>query len=156
VANVDEVRDGRAGWALAVGQGAFYVATGVWPLVHEASFEAVTGPKRERWLVKTVGVLVAAIGATLAAAGARRALTAELVLLGGASAAGLAAIEAWYAGPRRRIAPVYLADAALEVGLAAGWAAVAIARRRADRVGAAGAADGPLREAARRLGEETR
>jgi hypothetical protein len=35
------------------------------------SFEAVTGPKRERWLVRTVGVLVLAIGGTLTLAAAR-------------------------------------------------------------------------------------
>jgi hypothetical protein len=29
--------------------------TGVWPIPHLQSFEAVTGPKKERWLVKTMG-----------------------------------------------------------------------------------------------------
>ncbi len=51
---------------LASGQGALYVATGVWPLLHMPSFEAVTGPRLERWLVQTVGVLVASIGADAA------------------------------------------------------------------------------------------
>ncbi len=45
-------------WAavLALGHSAFYVATGIWPVLSRRSFEAVTGPKREDWLVKTFGV----------------------------------------------------------------------------------------------------
>jgi hypothetical protein len=123
------VRAERTGRGLAVGQGAFYLAAGVWPLLDEASFEAITGPKRERWLVKTVGLLIAVVGATLAAAGARRAVSPEIALLGLASAGALAGIDGWYAGVRRRIAPVYLADAAVEAALAAAWV-VAAARGR--------------------------
>jgi hypothetical protein len=44
---------------LARGHGWFNVVAGVWPLVHVASFEAVLGPKVDRWLVRTVaGLLV--------------------------------------------------------------------------------------------------
>jgi hypothetical protein len=112
---------GTAARRLAWGQGAWWAATGAWPLVHLPSFYAVTGPKREGWLVRTVGVLVAAIGATLLAGAARRRVGPELRLLGGAAAAGMAAVEIWYAGARRRIAPVYLADAVLEAGVALAW-----------------------------------
>ncbi|HEU0053982.1 MAG TPA: hypothetical protein VFQ39_12440 [Longimicrobium sp.] len=113
-------RDAAAG-ALAAGQGAWFLGTGLWPLVHLASFEAVTGPKREGWLVKTAGVLIAAVGATLLLAARRRPVAAEARLLGVSSAAGLAVIELWYAGIRRRIAPVYLADAAAELALLTAW-----------------------------------
>jgi hypothetical protein len=106
---------------LAWGQGLYWSVAGAWPLVHMTSFEAVTGPKRERWLVNTVGVLILAVGGTLALAARRGRVTPELRVLAGASAAGLAAIDAWYAGPRRRISPVYLADAALEAALAVAW-----------------------------------
>jgi hypothetical protein len=99
------------------------------------SFEAVTGPKVERWLVKTVGVLVAAVGGTLALAGARRRVTPEVALLGAASAAGLGAIDAVYAS-RGRIAPVYLADAAVEAALVLTWVAAAFAAARTGREGA--------------------
>ena len=47
---------------LALLQGIFYVATGVWPLIDIVSFQVVTGPKTDLWLVKTVGVLVTVIG----------------------------------------------------------------------------------------------
>src|SRR5215213_7149555 len=36
-------------------QAIFYIVSGVWPFVSIRSFEAVTGPKVDRWLVKTVG-----------------------------------------------------------------------------------------------------
>ncbi|HEX9400403.1 MAG TPA: hypothetical protein VF912_09860 [Anaeromyxobacter sp.] len=105
---------------LAWGQGLYWAAAGAWPLVHMPSFEAVTGPKRERWLVRTVGVLVLAIGGALALAARRRRVTPELRLLAAGSAAGLGAIDTWYAA-RRRISPIYLGDAALEAALVAGW-----------------------------------
>ena len=50
-------------------QAAFYVGTGVWPLMHRRSFEWVTGPKTDFWLAQTVGLTVAAIGIGLAQAG---------------------------------------------------------------------------------------
>jgi hypothetical protein len=109
---------------LAWGQGLYWAATGAWPFVHMRSFEAVTGPKLEHWLVRSVGVLVLAIGGTLALAGARGRVTPEIRLLAAASAGGLAAVEAWYAGRRRRISRIYLADAALEAAVASAWGLV--------------------------------
>jgi hypothetical protein len=115
----------RAAGRLAVGQGLFFLAAGAWPILHLRSFEAVTGPKREGWLVKTTGALIAVVGAALLAAGRRGEVRAPAAVLGAGSAAALAAVDLWYAGWRRRISPVYLADAAVELGLVAGWAAVA-------------------------------
>jgi len=54
---------------LTIAQGAYFAATGVWPLVHMRSFEAITGPKADKRLVRTVGVLVTVIGGVLVAAG---------------------------------------------------------------------------------------
>ena len=67
-----------------------------------------------------VGVLVGAIGVALGVAGFRREKTPEIALLGAASAAGLAGIDAYYAG-RRRISAVYLLDAVAELVLLALW-----------------------------------
>ena len=52
-------------------QGIYYVATGLWPILNMRSFEMVTGPKRDKWLVKTVGALITAIGSTLLFSAAR-------------------------------------------------------------------------------------
>jgi hypothetical protein len=94
------------------------------------SFERVTGPKRDRWLVKTVGVLVTAIGMTLARSGQRGRVHPDVALLAGLSAAALAAIDVVYVA-RRRISPVYLLDAVPEVMLAGWWGRHAARRGRA-------------------------
>ena len=100
-------------------QGAYFLATGVWPLVSMRTFEAVTGPKVDRWLVKTVGVLVAVIGVSLLA-DARRPSRGS-ALLGVGSAAALGGVDVVYA-LRGRISKIYLADAVVETLLVTLWA----------------------------------
>jgi hypothetical protein len=104
---------------LSRAQGAFFVATGLWPVVHMRSFEAVTGPKRDRWLVRTVGLLLSCVGAALVSA-SRSGITRPLVIVGAATPAVLAAVDVWYVA-KRRISKVYLLDAAVELGLAGAW-----------------------------------
>jgi len=111
---------------LALGQGAFYVLTGLWAVVDIHSFEAVTGPKTDDWLVKTVGVLVTVIGGVLILAARRERITPEIAVLAAGSALGLAGIDLVYA-LSGVISPIYLLDAAAEIGLAALWG---IARAR--------------------------
>jgi hypothetical protein len=98
--------------------GGYYLATGVAPFVSRRAFEAVTGPKREWWLVETVGVLVAAVGTGLLGAAVRDRVTPELEIIATGCAAGLAGIDVVYVA-RRRIAPTYLIDAAIEIALIA-------------------------------------
>src|SRR3954471_24159468 len=111
--------------ALAAAQAALYTTSGIWPVAHIRSFEAITGPKRERWLVKTMGLFIAAVGAALGV-GARRSgsLSRETAVLGAASAAALCACDLVYVA-KRRISPVYLLDAVVEGAFAAGWIAIA-------------------------------
>lgn len=109
--------------SVALTQALFYLLTGLWPLVHIESFQKVTGPKVDLWLVKTVGALVTAIGAALGLAAYRREMTPELVVLGASSAASLTAIDVVYVA-RRRIAPIYLLDALAESLLIGGWIVV--------------------------------
>lgn len=98
-------------------QGIYYVATGLWSLVDIESFERVTGPKTDRWLVKTVGTLLLVDGAVMTLAVRRHRVTPEVALLGVVSALGMAAIDITYA-TRGRISPVYLLDAVAELALA--------------------------------------
>jgi hypothetical protein len=110
-------------------QAAFYVGTGVWPLLHRRSFEWLTGPKTDFWLAQTVGLTVAAIGIGLAQSVARqRAVPPELRTIAATSAAGLALVDLSFVA-RGRISKIYLADAAAEVALVAGWL---LARDRSD------------------------
>ena len=100
--------------AVAAAQSVYYLLTGVWPLLHRRSFERVTGPKVDFWLVEAVGVTVAAIGLGLArAVGGGGPVPRELRSVAVAAAAGLGALETVYVA-RRRISPVYLLDAAIE------------------------------------------
>jgi len=108
---------------LALLQGVFYLATGIWPLLDIVSFQLVTGPKTDLWLVRTVGILVAVIGVVLVSAGWQRRVTEEIILLAVGSALGLACIDLVY-GLSGRISAVYLADAVVEIGLAALWVLV--------------------------------
>ena len=102
-------------------QAAFYVGTGVWPLMHRRSFERMTGAKTDYWLAQTVGLTVAAIGIGLAQAVARqRSVPPELRTVAATSAAGLALVDLSYVA-RGRISKIYLADAAAEVALVGGW-----------------------------------
>src|SRR5436190_3160854 len=86
-------------------QGLYFAATGIWRLVHLASFEAVTGPKTDDWLVQTVGALITVIGAVLLLAAGRRRLSAEVALLAVGSAAALAAVDVIFV-TRGVIAPI--------------------------------------------------
>jgi hypothetical protein len=109
-------------WLLLAFQSGYYVVSGIWPILHLGSFEAVTGPKIDDWLVHMVGLLAAAIGLVLGAATVRnRVRSPEAVLLAVTSAAAFAAIDLWY-GLTGRISRVYLADAAMQICLIAGLA----------------------------------
>lgn len=105
---------------LALLQGTFYVATGLWPILHMRSFERVTGPKTDRWLVKTLGALVGAVGGVLLHSGLRKAPSTDLAAAAAGNAAALAAADVIYVA-RGRIPAVYLLDAAVELGLVLGW-----------------------------------
>ncbi len=97
-------------------QGAYYLLTGIWPIVHLRSFMALTGPKHDTWLVQTFGALVSAVGVSLLAGRADREATTRL---GVTSAMALAVSEVVFVA-RGRISPIYLADALVEVALAGG------------------------------------
>jgi hypothetical protein len=107
---------------VALAQGGFYAVTGLWPLVSMGSFERVTGPKTDRWLVQTIGLELMVVGGVLAMAGWRRATGPEIRLLGIGSAAALAAVDLVFTA-RRRISPVYLLDALAEAALILAWGA---------------------------------
>jgi hypothetical protein len=115
----------------ALVQGGYYVLSGLWPLLSMTTFEAVTGPKSDDWLVHTVGTIIIAIGLTLVTASVKGQVGAPVVLLAISGAAGLAAIEFWYV-LRGVIWPIYMLDAVGELGLIVLWA-IALYRERTGR-----------------------
>ena len=111
---------------VAVAQGLFNVVGGLWPLVSMASFEAVYGPKVDKWLTRTVGGLLVTAGAAQLAARSDDELRIARVL--GMGVAGtLGAIDAVYV-PKGRISAMYLQDLACEVFWLAAWRRAARAR----------------------------
>jgi len=97
-------------------QAAYYVAAGAFPLVSRRAFERVTGPKRDWWLVQMVGLLAVTIGLSIGVGLRTEPASAETVALSLLSATSFATIDLVY-GLKRKISPIYLADAAVEAAL---------------------------------------
>lgn len=108
---------------LALVQGLYFLATGLWPLFNIRTFQAVTGPKTDLWLVKTVGVLITVIGGVLVTASVRQRVDFETVLLAVASAGAMIVIDTWYA-LRRVVSPIYLLDAVVELVFVVLWISI--------------------------------
>lgn len=105
---------------MAQTQGIFNLLGGLWPLLSLRSFEAVYGPKTDRFLEHTVGGLLTTVGAVQLLSRDEAALRTARVL-GIGTAATLLAVDAVHV-PRGRMSRMYLQDAACEVALLAGWA----------------------------------
>lgn len=112
---------------LLLTQGAYYLATGLWPILSIKSFQWVTGPKQDKWLVKTMGAMIAAVSAPLLVAGGRGVVSTEALTLAVGAACALGLADVVYS-LKRVVSPVYLLDAAVEGGLLGAYAAAAFAR----------------------------
>ncbi len=77
-------------------------------------FEAITGRKRDRWLVQMVGLLAISIGLSLWLSSRRDEEDTAVRMLSYSSALAFAGIDITHA-LRRRISPIYLVDAAIEL-----------------------------------------
>jgi hypothetical protein len=106
--------------SLATVQAVYFGLTGIWPIVHMPSFLAVTGPKHDLWLVRTVGLLILAVAIPLAMAAWRGTVVPEVFALAVASSAALTIVDVVYVA-RGTIRKIYLADAAAELVLLAAW-----------------------------------
>jgi hypothetical protein len=97
-------------------QGIYFLVTGLWPVFNISSFEKVSGPKTDKWLVKTFGLLVAGTGIVLIVA------KDSPKLLGILSALALGLTDIYYS-LKGRISKTYLLDAVAEVIFVALWVA---------------------------------
>ena|SRR5215208_2521140 len=107
-------------YLVAFVQGIYFFITGIWPILSMGTFLKVTGPKTDLWLVKTVGVILAVIGAVLIVAQVNAEINTSIILLAIGSALGLAIVEFIYVA-KRVISPIYLADAVAELILIGWW-----------------------------------
>lgn len=79
-----------------------------------ALFERITGKKYDRWLVQMVALLAMSIGFSLLAGTRKKRVKRPTLTLSVMSALSFAGIDIVHAA-RRRISPIYLADAAAEL-----------------------------------------
>jgi hypothetical protein len=116
--------------AVLVAQGVYYVITGAWPIVSMSTFESVTGPKTDDWLVHMVGALAVAIGFTLLTGargrGVERKVKREVIFLSAVAALAFATVDIVYV-LNQTIRPIYLGDAAVEALILLG---VTVGRRK--------------------------
>lgn len=101
-------------------QGSFNVLNGLWPLIHMPSFEAVSEPKTDKWLVRTVSGLLITIGLEQLRATTNAGGVTVAKRLGIGTAATLTAIDLIYVA-KGRISRVYLLDAAMELLIIRSW-----------------------------------
>jgi hypothetical protein len=97
------------------------VIGGLWPLLHRRSFEAVFGPKADRWLLYTVAGLLTGNGTVQLLAGGTAEGRRHARNLGVTTAAVLLTIDLTYV-PVGRIPRTYLLDAVMEIGWLTAWA----------------------------------
>jgi hypothetical protein len=114
-------------------QAVYYLITGLWPLISLSTFEAVTGPKTDDWLVQTVGVLAAVIGVTLMLGTRRPQPHGETITLSLLSAFGFLTVDTVFVFSGV-ISRIYLVDAAVQVLLIVSLATAAILRNRRAKV----------------------
>lgn len=97
-------------------QAGFYVLTGLWPVVSLGTFELVTGPKQDDWLVRTTGLLIACIGLSLWVGARSSSPDSATLVLAVSATATLAAVDLRYALPGD-ISRIYLLDATAKLAL---------------------------------------
>jgi hypothetical protein len=98
----------------------YFVIGGLWAIVGRRSFEAITGPKVDYWLVRTVGGLLAATGGAIGLAGASQRITPEIRWLAVATSAVLTLVDI-IGTATGRVRRVYLLDAVANLVLIGGW-----------------------------------
>jgi NAD(P)-dependent dehydrogenase (short-subunit alcohol dehydrogenase family) len=102
-------------------QGAYYLITGLLPIVSMRSFEKTLGERQEDWLMKTHSAVMAALGGILIWAGLRKSKSPEIPAMGAAAAATLAVPETYYMA-RKRIQRNFLLDVAPQLAFIGLWA----------------------------------
>lgn len=107
-------------YPVALVQGIYFFISGIWPILSMSTFLKVTGSKTDLWLVKTVGIILAVIGAVLIFAQANAEINAPMIVLAIGSSLSLAIVEFVYV-IKRVISPIYLGDAVIELILIAWW-----------------------------------
>lgn len=105
---------------LAKGQGAYNLFGGLWPLLHMRSFEAITGPKDDSWLVRTVAGILVVVGVVLLR-DAFRGHVAQSVRFMAAGISTVLAIVAIVSSLAGFISWLYFFDGLIHLAFALAW-----------------------------------
>jgi hypothetical protein len=106
-------------------QTVYYLVTAIWPLVHIQSFMAVSGPKTDIWLVKTVAVLLVAISLCFITHLLFTGNRWPVSILAVTCCLGFLFIDCYYSF-NGVISRIYLLDAAAQIILLALWLIIII------------------------------
>jgi hypothetical protein len=105
---------------LLIVQTIYYFLTGIWPILSIRTFFAVTGPKNDVWLVKTVGAIVTAISLAFGYAAAVGRISPEIKVLAITCGIAFIAIDTYYVACKN-ISKVYVVDAVIHMALVLLW-----------------------------------
>lgn len=97
-------------------QALYFLFMGLWPLLHMRSFQAVTGPKQDTWLVRTIAWFFIMVAVQLWVADN----PADVAVIGLGSALIIGGADAYYS-LRGRISKIYLLDLLPQVVFVIGW-----------------------------------
>jgi hypothetical protein len=123
-------RDRWRRWLLS-GQGAYYVLTGVWPLVHFPSFADAVALRINPFQAQSFAAVIIVVGGSLIEAARREPPGPFPTMLGAATAAAIALISLWWL-PRLGTASILWIDVLVEVAFAV-FLVLLYPRAQADR-----------------------
>ncbi|MCL5958916.1 MAG: hypothetical protein M1358_06275 [Chloroflexi bacterium] len=97
-------------------QGIYYLVTGLWPVLHRASFVALVGPKPDVFQLQSTAGLIAVIGGIITAAARAREPGWLPLMLGLGSASALGSVEIAHL---RRIRCIFVLELLVELSIIA-------------------------------------
>ena len=109
-------------------QGMYILFTALWPILHIQSFLAVTGPKTDIWLVKTVAALLIPIALCLLSYTVIQTNRLPGILLGATTSIAFIIVDFHYA-LNNVISEIYMLDGLVEAGFLLLWAYLWFGRR---------------------------
>jgi energy-converting hydrogenase Eha subunit E len=110
-------------------QGIYTSITALWAIVDIGSFMKVTGPKNDIWLVKTLSVILLAIGLTFISHSFQHKISLPAITLALSTSLSLAIIDFHYVS-EGVISRVYSADGIIQVIFFVFWIYIAAARKQ--------------------------
>jgi hypothetical protein len=113
--------------AILLVQAAYYALLGLWPILDSDGFRQLLGETTDLPLMRTVSVLLLAVGGCLLLSARKPEPPVEVAFLAVGAAFGLTCLDVIYVAARLS-SPVRLVDAAAQTALLLWWAYLALSR----------------------------